>query len=455
MTTSAYVKILRERLTNSIALPFHNILTQEIMQNTLNELNIKYRKRLYDPIITLWTFIWQVLDPDKSCSNAVSHILSLLADTSLKLPSDDTGAYCKARKRLDLRFIIYLIGHVGQMLHSRLSDDFLWCNRRVFLVDGSSLSTYDSVENKQEFTQPKNQHDYYGFPVARIVGIFCLATGAVIEAVIDSFQTAEIKLFRSLYSHLKTGDIALGDRIFGSYADISLLSQRGVDSVFRMNALRKPDFTKGKRLGQYDHLVYWKKPKQGTIRLEQELYDKLPDTMLLREIRFFINIKGYRTQVVTLVTTLLDHEVYTYEHLSQLYGFRWQVEIDFRHLKTTMQMEHIPTKTPDMVKKEFYVHLLAYNLIRGTLLESGIKHEFHPLRLSFKGAMQHILNFIPILAIIGEHRYFIYTTMLTIISHGKIPDRPFRVEPRMVRNRTKVFPHLKRPRQEVRQKLVA
>jgi hypothetical protein len=171
------------------------------------------------------------------------------------------------------------------------------------------------VENKKEFTQPKNQHDYLGFPVARIVGIFCLATGAVIEAIIDSFDTSEIKLFRMLYSHLKTGDIALGDRLFGSYADISLLSQGGVDSVFRMNALRKPDFTKGKSLGHYDHLVYWKKPKQGTIHLEQELYNKLPDTMLLREIRFFINIKGYRTKVVTLVTTLLDHEVYTMELL--------------------------------------------------------------------------------------------------------------------------------------------
>ena len=466
MNTSAYVKILRERLSNSIALPFRDILTINTMQQALNELNIKYRKRLYDPIITLWTFVWQVLDPDKSCSNAVSHILSFLADNDdnchdndvkpVKLPSNDTGAYCKARKRLDLRFIIHLFRHIGQNLHSKLSDTFLWCNRSVFLVDGSSLSTYDSVENKKEFTQPKNQHNYHGFPVARIVGIFCLATGAVIEAIIDSFDTSEIKLFRMLYSHLKAGDIALGDRLFGSYADISLLYQGGVDSVFRMNALRKPDFTKGKSLGHYDHLVYWKKPKQGTIHLEQELYNKLPDTMLLREIRFFINIKGYRTKVVTLVTTLLDHKVYTMELLAQLYGFRWQVEIDLRHLKTTMKMEHIPSKTPDMVRKEFYVHLLAYNLIRTTLLESGIKHGVHPLRLSFKGAIQHTLNFVPILAMINkDYRHFIYATMLTIISHCKLLERPFRVEPRMVRKRTKVFPHLRRPRQEVRQKLVA
>lgn len=461
MNNNAYVKILRERLSNSIALPFRDILSINTMQKALNELNIKYRKRLYDPIITLWTFIWQVLDPDKSCNNAVSHILSFLADNNdkchvVKLPSNDTGAYCKARKRLDLRFIIHLFRYVGKHLHSGLSDTFLWANRSVFLVDGSSLSTYDSVENKKEFTQPKNQYDYYGFPVARIVGIFCLATGAVIDAVIDSFQTPEIKLFRSLYSHLKAGDIALGDRLFGSYADISLLSQRGVDSVFRMNALRKPDFTKGKSLGYYDHLIYWNKPKQCSIHLEQELYNKLPDTMLLREIRFFINIKGYRTQVVTLVTTLLDHTIYTKELLAQLYGFRWQVEIDFRHLKTTMKMEHIPSKTPDMVRKEFYVHLLAYNLIRATLLESGIEYGVHPLRLSFKGAIQHTLNFIPILALINtDYRHFTYITMLRIISHSKLPERPFRVEPRMIRRRTKVFPYLKLPRKKVRQKLIA
>ena len=176
--------------------------------------------------------------------------------------------------------------------------------------------------------------------------------------------------------------------------------------------------------------------------------------MLVREIRYILNIKGFRTKKVTLVTTLLDHHIYTYELLAELYGLRWQVEIDLRHLKTTMQMEHIQSKTPEMVRKEFYVHLLAYNLIRATLWEAGMKHNAHPLRLSYKGAIQHVLNFVPILAIMKD-KETIYGRMLSIISQDKLLERPFRVEPRMVRSKKPSFPRLTRPRQEIRQELVA
>jgi hypothetical protein len=428
-----------------------------MIQQTLQEENIKYRKRLYDPIITLWTFIRQVLDPDKSCKNAVSGVLSILCDSEEKLPSGNTGAYCKARKRLSLSFIIRLFRKTGKTIHQKASDGFLWCNRHVFLVDGSTFSMYDTPENQQEYPQAKNQHEYHGFPVARILGIFCLATGALIDAAISSLCMSEISLFRMLYSHLSPGDVALGDKLFGSYGDIALLSDRGIDSVFRMHHLRKTDFRKGKRLGskgKYDHLVTWKKPGKGTLHLEPELCDRLPKTMLVRELRYFIHIKGFRTKKVTLVTTLLDHHIYTYELLAELYGLRWQVEIDLRHLKTTMQMEHLQSKTPEMVRKEFYVHLLAYNLIRATLWEAGIKHNVHPLKLSYKGAIQHVLSFVTILAFM-RNRESIYGVMLSIISQDKLLERPFRVEPRMVRAKKRQFPRLTRPRKEIRQKLIA
>ena len=462
--STKHVKTLRERLSNSIALPFRDILSEDMIQQTLEEENIKYRKRLYDPIITLWTFVRQVLDPDKSCKNAVSGVLAFLSDRvsresdkGEKLPSDNTGAYCKARKRLSLNFIMRLFRKTGTAIHQKASDGFLWCNRHVFLVDGSTFSMYDTPENQQEYPQGKNQHEYHGFPVARILGIFCLATGAVIDAAISSLCMSEISLFRMLYSRLNPGDVALGDKLFGSYGDIALLSGRGIDSVFRMHHLRKTDFRKGKKLGSkgiYDHLVTWKKPRSGTLHMEPELFAQLPETMLVREIRYFINIKGFRTNKVTLVTTLLDHHIYTYELLAELYGLRWQVEIDLRHLKTTMHMEHIHSKTPEMVRKEFYVHLLAYNLIRTIMWEAGIKHSVHPLRLSYKGAIQNALNFVPILAIMKD-RNIIYGVMLTIISRGKLLERPFRVEPRMVRSKKRQFPRLTRPRQEIRQKLIA
>lgn len=455
--SAKHAETLRERLSNSIGLPLSDILPEDMIQQTLEEENIKYRKRIFDPIVTLWIFIRQVLDPDKSCKNSVSFILSILCDSEEGLPSGNTGAYCKARKRLSLNFIMRLFHKTGKTIHQKASDGFLWCNRHVFLVDGSTFSMYDTPENQQEYPQAKNQHEYHGFPVARVLVIFCLATGAVIDAAISSLCMSEISLFRMLYSRLNPGDVALGDRLFGSYGDIALLSQRGIDSVFRMHHLRKTDFRKGKRLGSkgiYDHLVTWKKPRKGTLHLEPELYDRLPETMLVREIRYFIHIRGFRTEKVTLVTTLLDHHIYTYELLAELYGLRWQVEIDLRHLKTTMKMEHIHSKTPEMVRKEFYVHLLAYNLIRATLWEAGIKHSVHPLRLSYKGAIQHVLNSVPILAITKD-RDTIYGVMLTIISRDKLLERPYRVEPRMVRSKKRQFPRLTRPRQEIRQKLIA
>lgn len=452
--STKHAEILRERLSNSIGSPFGDILPEDMIQQTLEEENIKYRKRLYTPVITLWTFIHQVLDPDKSCKNAVSFLLSFLSDSGEGLPSGNTGAYCKARKRLSLSFIIHLFGKTGKTIHQKASDGFLWCNRRVFLVDGSTFSMDDTPENQQEYPQAKNQHKYHGFPVARILGFFCLTTGALIDAAIGSLCMSEISLFRMLYSRLNPGDVALGDRLYGSYGDIALLSRRSVDCVFRMHHRRKTDFRRGKKLGSYDHLVTWKKPKKGTLHLEPELYDKLPETMLVREIRYFINIKGFRTKKVTLVTTLINHHVYTYALLAELYGLRWQVEIDLRHLKSTMKMKHIHSKTPEMVRKEFYVHLLAYNLIRAVLWEAGIKHNVPPLRLSYKGAIQHVLSFVPILAIMKD-RDIIYSAMLTIISQGKIPERPFRVEPRMVRSKKRKFPRLTRPRQEIRQKLIA
>ncbi len=452
--SAKHVETLRERLSNSIGLPLNETLPKDMIQQTLEEENIEYRKRVYDPIITLWGFIYQALDPDKSCKNAVSFILSMLFDSEDDLPSGNTGAYCKARKRLSLGFITRLLRKTGKTIQQNASHGFLWCNRHVFLVDGSTFSMYDTPENQEEYPQAKNQHEYHGFPVARILVIFCLATGAVIDAAIGSLCISEISLFRMLYSRLNPGDVALGDRLFGSYGDIALLSQRGVDSVFRMHHRRKTDFRKGKKLGSYDHLVTWKKPKKGTLHLGPELYAQLPETMFLREIRYFINGKGFRTKKVTLVTTLLDHHIYTYELLAELYGLRWQVEIDLRHVKTTMNMEHIKSKTPEMVRKEFYVHLLAYNLVRATLWEAGIKHNVQPLRLSYKGAIQHILNFVPILAM-KKDRDVIYGVMLTIISRDKLLERPFRVEPRMVRSKKRQFPRLTRPRQEIRKKLIA
>jgi len=346
MTIGNRVAILRYKFAQSIGLPFGEILTESEIEQALQDEGVTYRKRLFCPIVTLWAWISQVLDKDKSCKNALSRVISYVVAEGQTPPSTDTGGYCKARKRLPERLLLRFVKKTGQQSHAQSEPEFLWCGRRVAVFDGSSLTMADTEKNQAKYPQPKSQAKGCGFPAGRIVLGFSLSTGAVLDAVISSLSVGEVNLFRQLYPNLHAGDVALGDRIFGSYADIWGLRDCGVDSAFRMHGARKTDFRKGKRLARWDHIVEWKKPKQCPKGLCAKLFDQLPPRILLREVRFHIPIKGFRTENVTLVTTLLDPKVYTRIDLAQLYRLRWQAEIDIKHLKTTMAMEHLPSKTP-------------------------------------------------------------------------------------------------------------
>ncbi len=228
-----------------------------------------------------------------------------------------------------------------------------------------------------------------------------------------------------------------------------------MDSAFRVHGARKTDFRKGKRLARWDHIVEWVKPKQCPRGLKKKLFDQLPERILLREVRFHIPIKGFRTEDVTLVTTLLDPKVYTRIDLAELYRLRWHAEIDLKHLKPTMQMEHLPSKTPEMVRKDFYVHLLAYNLIRTVQLEASRQQKVDPLALSFCATIQHLSNFACLLAhATEEHREYEYSQLIYLVSTEKLPFRPNRVEPRAVKRRPKAYPRLTKPRKQLKRKLM-
>jgi len=350
---------------------------------------------------------------------------------------------------------LFLMRLTGKHLHEQPEPELLWCGRRVAVFDGSSLTMADTKKNQQKYPQPQSQAKGCGFPAGRIVCGFSLSTGAVFDAVMSSMKTGEINLFRQLYPNLEAGDVALGDRIFGTYADICLLHAGDVDSAFRMHGARKTDFRKGKRLARWDHIVEWVKPKQCPDGLKRKLFDQLPERILLRETRFHIPKKGFRTEDVTLVTTLLDPKLYTRIDLAQLYRLRWQAEIDLKHLKTTMQMEHLPSKTPSMVRKDFYVHLLAYNLIRTVQFSASRQHTVAPLVLSFQATIQHLTSFTCLLAhATDEQRRYEYEQLIFLVSTEKLPFRPNRVEPRAVKRRPKAYPRLTKPRKQVRRKLM-
>ncbi len=448
------VQILKDKFNQSLGLPFKELLPEFVIEQAIAELKIRYKKRLFDPIVTLWAFLSQVLDSDKSCHNAVSKIIAHLAEQIVEIPSTDTSAYCQARSRLPEKLLEKLFKKAADNLEAKVATEYLWCGRNVKVIDGSTVSMPDTTENQKAYPQPSSQKLGCGFPIAKIGVIFSLATGAAVALCIDVLNTHDIKLARQLYQFLNHGDILLGDRAFCAYADIVAIKKINCDAVFRKHQARTTSMRKGKIVGACDKLVTWLKPKKCPKGLSKDEFDTLPSTVTVREIYYYIAIPGFRTQLVSLITTLLDTKTYSTLEIVGLYGQRWDVELDLRYLKTTLGMDILRCKTPSMVRKEIYVYLLAYNLLRGLMWSAGTTYTTSPLRLSLQGTRHHLNNFIPeLLAATSTKRQQIYRTLLKVIAHKPVSDRPARSEPRVRKRRPKAYPLMTKPRHELRNQL--
>ena len=421
------VQILKDKFNSSLGLPFKELLPTSVIEQALSELNIRYYRRLFDPIVTLWAFLSQVLDTDKSCHNAVSKVIAYLAGLDVEIPSTDTSGYCQARSRLPEILLQKLFQESGQSLEQKVTTKYLWCGRNVKIIDGSTVSMPDTLENQKAYPQPSTQASGCGFPIAKIGVIFSLTTGAAIALCIDILNTHDIKLARILYQFLNPLDILLGDRAFCAYADLISIKNKNCDAVFRKHQARKTTMRKGKIIGSSDKLVTWYKPKKCPHGLSKDEFNALPSTITVREIYYYIVVPGFRTERVSLITTLLDTTTYSTLDIVGLYGQRWDVELDLRHLKTTLGMDILRCKTPSMVRKEIYTYLLAYNLLRSLMWSAGTTYTTSPLRLSLQGTRHHLNNFIPeLLAATSTKRLKIYRTLLKVIAHKAVPDRPAR-----------------------------
>ncbi|BAY41717.1 putative transposase, IS4 family (plasmid) [Nostoc sp. NIES-2111] len=335
-----------------------------------------------------------------------------------------------------------------------MTEEKLWCGRNVKVIDGSTVSMPDTVENQKEYPQPSSQKPGCGFPIAKIGVIFSLATGAAIALCIDVLNTHDIKLARKLYGFLKPNDVLLGDRAFCAYADMFSITSLGCDAVFRKHSSRTTTMRKGKIVGDCDKLVTWYKPKRCPKGLSLDEFDALPPSITVRELYYYIVIPGFRSQRVSLITTLLEQSLYPNLEIVKLYYKRWEVELDLRHLKTTLGMDVLRCKTPSMVRKEIYAYLLAYNLLRSLMWSAGTTYNTPPLRLSLQGTRHHLLNFVPKLEAANlKKRLRLYRTLLKIIVHKAVPDRPARSEPRVIKRRPKAYPRLTKPRHELRKQL--
>jgi hypothetical protein len=434
-------------------LPFSVLLTAERIESLVNELGVLYRDRIYLPSVTLWVFLSQVLSQDHSCRDAVARFLAFRTACALPACSTNTGSYCEARQRLPEELLKRLTVQTGQELHEQAPT--AWClhGRRVKLVDGATVSMPDSDANAV-FGKAQNQYGLVGFPIARIMILLCLATGAVLASAIGPYrgkQTGELALFRGLLDALVNGDILLGDRIFGTFCEIAGLAHRGVDVVFRWRANRPLDFRRGLRLGHDDHLVNWRKPTACPEGFDESEFAALPAELTGRELRVRVTTPGFRVKWLVVVTTLLDPLQFSAEDIANLYRQRWQAELDLRSIKAVMQMDVLRCQTPDMVRKEIWVHLLAYNLLRSVMCAAAHQHGVPVREISFKGTLQ-LLN--------AFHHSLITSTpqalpslcddLLSAVCTHRDGQRPNRYEPRKRKRSPKPYPAMKKPRHQER-----
>jgi hypothetical protein len=448
---------IQQSLCNSLGLPFPELLEIAELDELVKGTKVNYYNRIYTPLVTLLAFMAQVLDSDGSCRQAVSRILSRLSLQSAARPlSQNTAAYCKARLRLPIALIWKLIEWSTQRIDAQVGADELWLGRhKVHVVDGSSCQTPDTEANRNEFGLPGNVKPGCGFPVLPFVGVFSLATGLFEWLRFGKKGGHERHLFRELIKQFSPGEVVLGDRGFCSYADICLLKQQAVDCVFRIFN-RKPNYQAGQRLGKYDHLVDWVKPKTCPAGMSPEEYALLPEKLRVREVRIVVEQKGFRSKTLDIVTTLLDATFYTKAAMASLYRRRWSIELNFRHIKTTLGMELLRTKTPEMAKKEVLIYMLAYNLIRSLIWTAKQIYHIDIERISFKGTVQHLSSLAPYLAIAGQFDYSrLYEDLIHLVADEKVPDRPDRIEPRVLKRRPKPYPLMTQPRSQLKAKLAA
>jgi hypothetical protein len=436
---------------------FAGLLEPTLVEEALAHEGAGWRDCLFTPMVTLWTFLSQVLCPDHSCRAAVARLIALLVARGEAPCSPETGPYCKARQRLPVGVLSRLARRTGRASEGRAPADRGWKGRRVLLVDGTTVSMPDTGENQRAFPQLAVQKPGLGFPLARLVAVISPATGAVRDLAIGPAKgkrTGETALFRSLWGCLDRGDIVLGDCAFASYFGIAPLVGRGVDVVSRAHQCRKVDFRRGLRLGVTDHVVRWPKPERPDW-MDQATYDRLPGHVAVRELRVRIEQAGFRVDELVLVTTLLDPAAFSKEEVAALFFRRWDVELDLRSIEVEMQMEVLRCKSPEMVEKEVWAHVLAYNLVRSLMVEAAESHGAEPRELSFKGAMQTMRAFAEAIRSCGPpRRVELQEEQLRAIAAHRVGDRPDRVEPRAKKRRPKPHRLLTVPRHEARKQLL-
>ena len=451
---SRQIDSLRRQFAQADGLPFADVLSADAIASALQAEQASWRQKILTPARTLWAFLSQVLDRDGSCRAAVARLMAWLVSQGAAPCSPETDPYCKARQRLPEGLPRRLARQTGRQLHQQAPPGWLWRGRRVKVVDGSTLSMPDTPQNHQAYPQSRSQKPGVGFPIARFVVVLCLACGTALDAALGRYrgkQTGENALLRTLHDAFEKDDVVLADRYYSGYWDIALLRQRGVDVVVRKHQLRASDFRTGQRLGPYDHVVVWTKPKQKPAWMKAATYRALPAQLAVREVRVRVGVPGFRTKVLDVVTTLLDAGAVSRAALADLYRARWHAELDLRSLKIALGMDVLRCKSPAMIRKEFWMHLLAYNLIRTVMAQAASQLDLRPREISFTATVQALRAFAVYLEMASDHGLSLWCEFVWLFSaQHQVMNRPDRVEPRARKRRPKSYPLLNKPRAQAR-----
>lgn len=424
---------------------FFNILTGPELLEKTDALLPQHRERQYPPTVALSMFLKQALEEDRSCQKAVNAWIAQRVAEGLSPPSACTGGYSKARQRLPVQMVTALTQEVGRLLCRYAPRGWRWRGRVVKLSDGTGISMQDTEENQSEYPQPCSQAEGVGFPLMRLTGVICLSSGAVLNAAMGPHAgkgNSELGLFRRLEEIFAAGDVLLADALYCNYFLIARLQALGVDVVLEQHGSRSTDFRRGERLGVRDHLVCWEKPKTRPQWMSQQEYAAFPTQLKVREARV-----GARV----LVTTLLKPREVCKTEINNLYEQRWNIELDFRNMKTTLGLEVLSCKTPQMSQKEVWIYLLAYNLIRLLMAQAAQQAGVHPRQLSFKHTVQIWLAWVTLglAGVASIHNETLFQT----IAQRRVGNRPRRLEPRARKRRPKSYQWLKVPRAKARRQI--
>ena len=437
---------VRARFARDHGLPFANSLSEQNILNALNEHGIKYRDRVFTPVTTIWGFLSQVLSDDHSCSGAVSRIIAHRAASGLGTCSPNTASYCNARGRVVTGVLRTLARRTAAELQAAAAEQWKWNGRNVFIADGSHVSMPDTPENQASYPQPPTQKAGIGFPLARVAVLLSLATGACHDLAIAPYKgkgTGETTLLREMYDSLQPGDVVLADALFDNYFLVCELRERGIDLVARVKYKREG--SQKLQRGPDGDVLVWQRPNKPH-GMPGEQYRRYPKSLMMRQVSVDARDKNNRVKQFKVITTILDASV-DGQQIGNLYERRWCGEVDIRSIKSTMQMDVLRCKTPEMVRKEIWAHLLAYNLLRTVMAVAAAESGIEPRQVSFKGAKQAVTAFAPkIEGARPKDRARLIDDLLAVVAYRRVGDRPGRWEPRARKRRPKPAARLTQPR---------